>query len=134
LVSTNAHVHKPSTLIHLLPYVPHVRFLCLSFHSSLAHRDLHSFPTRRSSDLLTEGYFTRRNYRALRSFTMPSRVTVQEAFHHHRDRKSTRLNSNHVSISYAVFCLKKKKKKKQFNKFRTYHTPRPNITICMTTA
>src|SRR5207249_11367964 len=28
-----------------------------------------------------------------------------------RDRKSTRLNSSHVSISYAVFCLKKKKKK-----------------------
>src|SRR5699024_12038052 len=29
-----------------------------------------------------------------------------------RDRKSTRLNSSHVSISYAVFCLKKKKKKR----------------------
>src|SRR5689334_25438993 len=29
------------------------------------------------------------------------------------DRKSTRLNSSHSSISYAVFCLKKKKKKKQ---------------------
>src|SRR5438067_5892530 len=29
----------------------------------------------------------------------------------HQDRKSTRLNSSHVSISYAVFCLKKKKKK-----------------------
>src|SRR5690554_7210003 len=28
----------------------------------------------------------------------------------HRDRKSTRLNSSHVRISYAVFCLKKKKK------------------------
>src|SRR5690606_40231476 len=27
-----------------------------------------------------------------------------------RDRKSTRLNSSHVKISYAVFCLKKKKK------------------------
>src|SRR5438477_4558319 len=27
-----------------------------------------------------------------------------------RDRKSTRLNSSHMSISYAVFCLKKKKK------------------------
>src|SRR5438067_3466784 len=31
------------------------------------------------------------------------------------DRKSTRLNSSHVSISYAVFCLKKKKKKKTHN-------------------
>src|SRR5437868_13612918 len=30
-----------------------------------------------------------------------------------RDRKSTRLNSSHVSISYAVFCLKKKKRKNQ---------------------
>src|SRR5699024_12618986 len=29
----------------------------------------------------------------------------------HVDRKSTRLNSSHVSISYAVFCLKKKKNK-----------------------
>src|SRR5256886_15386457 len=29
----------------------------------------------------------------------------------HRDRKSTRLNSSHSQISYAVFCLKKKKKK-----------------------
>src|SRR2546426_5517744 len=29
------------------------------------------------------------------------------------DRKSTRLNSSHLVISYAVFCLKKKKKKKQ---------------------
>src|SRR5689334_24441692 len=29
-----------------------------------------------------------------------------------KDRKSTRLNSSHSSISYAVFCLKKKKKKK----------------------
>src|SRR5690606_41452874 len=28
----------------------------------------------------------------------------------HRDRKSTRLNSSHVKISYAVFCLKKKKR------------------------
>src|SRR5690349_23121914 len=30
-----------------------------------------------------------------------------------QDRKSTRLNSSHVEISYAVFCLKKKKKQKQ---------------------
>src|SRR5690625_6124869 len=29
----------------------------------------------------------------------------------HQDRKSTRLNSSHVAISYAVFCLKKKKSK-----------------------
>src|SRR2546426_5226284 len=30
---------------------------------------------------------------------------------YHQDRKSTRLNSSHLVISYAVFCLKKKKKK-----------------------
>src|SRR3712207_8593038 len=30
---------------------------------------------------------------------------------HQADRKSTRLNSSHANISYAVFCLKKKKKK-----------------------
>src|SRR5437899_8231686 len=30
------------------------------------------------------------------------------------DRKSTRLNSSHLGISYAVFCLKKKKKKKRY--------------------
>src|SRR5438067_5001328 len=34
----------------------------------------------------------------------------QERLEAFLDRKSTRLNSSHVSISYAVFCLKKKKK------------------------
>src|SRR3989442_11248484 len=33
------------------------------------------------------------------------------------DRKSTRLNSSHVRISYAVFCLKKKKKKNNPNRY-----------------
>src|SRR6266540_3141775 len=33
-----------------------------------------------------------------------------------RDRKSTRLNSSHITISYAVFCLKKKKKTNKMNK------------------
>src|SRR5690606_41725914 len=33
------------------------------------------------------------------------------------DRKSTRLNSSHVKISYAVFCLKKKKKTRQLTSF-----------------
>src|SRR6266496_2375074 len=41
-----------------------------------------------------------------------TRLAVRRA----RDRKSTRLNSSHVEISYAVFCLKKKKKKKAINK------------------
>src|SRR5206468_13106926 len=35
-----------------------------------------------------------------------------------RDRKSTRLNSSHDQISYAVFCLKKKKKKIKRNKHK----------------
>src|SRR5947209_10314633 len=34
---------------------------------------------------------------------------------HHQDRKSTRLNSSHANISYAVFCLKKKKKRQHIN-------------------
>src|SRR5690349_22769003 len=39
------------------------------------------------------------------------------------DRKSTRLNSSHVEISYAVFCLKKKKKTKpSITIYRTVHT------------
>src|SRR5690554_7070286 len=37
---------------------------------------------------------------------------LEGAWTTHPDRKSTRLNSSHVRISYAVFCLKKKKKKK----------------------
>src|SRR5690625_1307050 len=35
----------------------------------------------------------------------------QAGYAHGKDRKSTRLNSSHVAISYAVFCLKKKKDK-----------------------
>src|SRR6266511_115666 len=40
-----------------------------------------------------------------------------DAHGHRADRKSTRLNSSHVKISYAVFCLKKKKKKNLITKF-----------------
>src|SRR5690554_7773121 len=39
-------------------------------------------------------------------------LSPEKAFEHPQDRKSTRLNSSHVRISYAVFCLKKKKKNK----------------------
>src|SRR5690606_12654304 len=35
------------------------------------------------------------------------RLLVEHVVHAQRDRKSTRLNSSHVKISYAVFCLKK---------------------------
>src|SRR5690242_21595971 len=40
------------------------------------------------------------------------------------DRKSTRLNSSHMSISYAVFCLKKKKKKKRHQNYRRHSNVR----------
>src|SRR6266480_7296730 len=41
------------------------------------------------------------------------RLEALQRVEHARDRKSTRLNSSHMSISYAVFCLKKKKNKKK---------------------
>src|SRR5690606_39480886 len=41
------------------------------------------------------------------------RRVAQHAERDEEDRKSTRLNSSHVKISYAVFCLKKKKTRKQ---------------------
>src|SRR5207302_8533472 len=98
------------------------------------HRDLHSFPTRRSSDLPPVANYVN----AVRTGNLlflagkgPSAVkgklgaefTVEQGYQHARsvglallavmkaelgDRKSTRLNSSHVKISYAVFCLKKK--------------------------
>src|SRR5437868_11936950 len=48
-----------------------------------------------------------------------------------RDRKSTRLNSSHVSISYAVFCLKKKKSTEPtiLNMLTTYATDRPTYAL-----
>src|SRR3989475_3723199 len=44
---------------------------------------------------------------------------------HGGDRKSTRLNSSHSQISYAVFCLKKKKKKNS----KTTHKTHPDRTM-----
>src|SRR5256885_4931026 len=44
------------------------------------------------------------------------------------DRKSTRLNSSHLVISYAVFCLKKKKKNKIYILIPAWHTT--HITAC----
>src|SRR5438128_11694255 len=75
------------------------------FYSYGDHRDLHSFPTRRSSDLPAA-----RRSRSAASIAGkgPDPPSLQWML---QDRKSTRLNSSHGSISYAVFCLKKKKKK-----------------------
>src|SRR5207249_7483815 len=109
--------------IALLSTLSSLPFL-FSFHDSLHHRALPSFPTRRSSDLIldsAEGPFGLRNVRELvaalefaavqraRYLSDPAFVEVPIV----ADRKSTRLNSSHVSISYAVFCLKKKKKRER---------------------
>src|SRR3712207_7942380 len=85
------------------------------------HRDLHSFPTRRSSDLCrcpapppTAG---RPPPRSPPPASSTSAATPRQAStagpgplprrRRPGDRKSTRLNSSHANISYAVFCLKK---------------------------
>src|SRR2546428_6924231 len=47
-----------------------------------------------------------------------------------QDRKSTRLNSSHDQISYAVFCLKKKKNKNQ-NTQASYHIPPQSVRLSM---
>src|SRR5437773_8047235 len=49
------------------------------------------------------------------------------------DRKSTRLNSSHITISYAVFCLKKKKKHKQSQQTHERQTSHSYKTIVPTT-
>src|SRR5690625_5352972 len=77
-------------------------------------RPLPSFPTRRSSDLpsfgapLVPGDGPDAD-RAAEDRERRPRVGDQDADGAGEDRKSTRLNSSHVAISYAVFCLKKKK-------------------------
>src|SRR5690606_41652961 len=96
-----------------------------------AHRDLHSFPTRRSSDLQVAGTYPTIRCEALGRtppinkfqcgefkaslrhknpfFHFPGLICSKFPLSLASDRKSTRLNSSHVKISYAVFCLKKKK-------------------------
>src|SRR5437762_4217382 len=90
--------------------------------------DLHSFPTRRSSDLTIEdGALLRGRVEAGKqpnkaaevkasaatasgstSATASATGKAAETASLSPDRKSTRLNSSHRCISYAVFCLKKK--------------------------
>src|SRR5690625_5645549 len=90
-------------------------FFCLcSFFLLLSgdHRDLHSFPTRRSSDLVgLQCPPGRRGRHLLHRFLRRGRGAELRAQQPEEDRKSTRLNSSHVAISYAVFCLKKKRTK-----------------------
>src|SRR5207249_8366332 len=83
-------------------------------------RCLHPFPTRRSSDLQSNGgLFVLPHHQKiltpLRAEADRRRILDRDRFAQprdllqlRRDRKSTRLNSSHVSISYAVFYLKKK--------------------------
>src|SRR5437773_6700207 len=79
---------------------------------------LHSFPTRRSSDLVTFVHRRReallRQARRFAAETDPGRLLDNlpriDGPGAVADRKSTRLNSSHITISYAVFCLKKKRK------------------------
>src|SRR5437879_10626076 len=99
------------------------------FSQSGDHRDLHSFPTRRSSDLLMgeqdhdqeeehaqeseEAEHRKPDLVALIGDPDVDRHLVRTGREGVSDRKSTRLNSSHRCISYAVFCLKKKKDKYQ---------------------
>src|SRR5688500_20191160 len=82
----------------LLPFL----FSVSSFSCYARPRDLHSFPTRRSSDLgdVAPGGD---------GLVAAARRARSAAVRKIRDRKSTRLNSSHLVISYAVFCLKKKR-------------------------
>src|SRR5437868_10504649 len=84
--------------------------ICLfSILDRAAPPDLHSFPTRRSSDLVVLA----KPIEAAGGSRVAGEVnalwtTIAAEVSAVKDRKSTRLNSSHVSISYAVFCLKKK--------------------------
>src|SRR5256884_4941403 len=66
-------------------------------------------------------------FRSHKKFQMPTPRWNEEASTpttknvRYQDRKSTRLNSSHGYISYAVFCLKKKKKTKQIQSRRGSH-------------
>src|SRR5437773_10198242 len=72
------------------------------FYRHTDHPNLPSFPTRRSSDLTIAGCTPSR----LAILTITGSCDCQDC---QPDRKSTRLNSSHITSSYAVFCLKKKK-------------------------
>src|SRR2546429_2872440 len=68
----------------------------------------------------------------LQSHKPPIAAIAPQAHAAGRDRKSTRPNSSHGYISYAVFCLKKKKKKKQLNEtyLRLYSHISDRLRIC----
>src|SRR5699024_12609529 len=91
----------------------------LFFYGYGAHAVLPSFPTRRSSDLIMSRKKNIDGKEKNNKRNDPNERVQHDIIRFHlfhtsslpvkrRDRKSTRLNSSHVSISYAVFCLKKK--------------------------
>src|SRR5438067_5698435 len=95
--------------------------MMLSLYGGGGRRALHSFPTRRSSDLefdarsrlappvsLGAAHVMAVAVGSLQPGKRIDRFVKALALARPPDRKSTRLNSSHVSISYAVFCLKKK--------------------------
>src|SRR5438309_11686101 len=100
---------------HPSPHSPHCPLFF--YHGHASHLHLHSFPTRRSSDLAAP--IVRKTTRAGASVSHTGIASTSDTFfisyhgmahtHMDTDRKSTRLNSSHSSISYAVFCLKKKR-------------------------
>src|SRR5207253_11307667 len=59
--------------------------------------------------LVSDGTPSEKGVRSV--WTRPTTERPEHGQHPAQDRKSTRLNSSHVAISYAVFCLKKKNKK-----------------------
>src|SRR5262245_64723178 len=94
------------------------KFPCFVFKWFRGPRALHSFPTRRSSDLRSASG-CRHATLSTRPVPEASRTGATHAVWPpgwygsstvSADRKSTRLNSSHLGISYAVFCLKKKTK------------------------
>src|SRR5436853_1999876 len=64
------------------------------------------------ADFLQEDYLAGGTWNGRQDWTLASYYAGGFTFCVDPDRKSTRLNSSHLGISYAVFCLKKKKKKK----------------------
>src|SRR5690242_21615104 len=88
------------------------------------------FPTRRSSDLdeLVQLFPALAiGDRPVRGNVVRGDPSEARARLLWKDRKSTRLNSSHMSISYAVFCLKKKKKK--INKQTCSRSSRTSVHI-----
>src|SRR5256886_4346958 len=60
----------------------------------------------------------------------PRKFITVVVFNVATDRKSTRLNSSHSQISYAVFCLKKKKKKFSLDRRGSTSVPDSRFSLC----